>query len=145
MPLACILSTVLDLWERGRGDNSRQNRLETARSTSLHSDGYLAAGPPFTCDSALYILPPLLPPLLSPRAFFPFSRVELCLYPLSFSPPSFLNTGCWCHHPPEQRSPSFTSTARYSFSSISIFHLGRHGKPHLARVLPSCRYHCECL
>ena len=28
---------------------------------------------------------------------------------------------------------------------IRLSTLCRHGKPHLARVLPSCRYHCECL
>ena len=44
-----------------------------------------------------------------PGLFFPFSRVELCFYPLSFSLPSFLHTGCRSQHPLEQRSSSFIS------------------------------------
>ena len=104
------LSTVLGRWERPRGGRPASIKVawRPDRCAGRRLPGTGSFGLVWVVE-ALYILPSLLPPLLSPRAFFPFSRVELCFYPLSFSLPSFLHTGCWNHHPLEQRSPSFIS------------------------------------
>ena len=55
------------------------------------------------------------------RAFLSFQQSRTLFSSTFFLLPSFLHTGCWSHHPLEQRSPYFISAAFSSFSSISIF------------------------
>ena len=115
------LSVALGLWGRLGGIESCQE---------LPGDGPIVARVtvvrwPRVGGRSLYLSPQsssfslLLP--LHPGFFFPFNRVELCLNTFFFIPFfSSLHTGCRNHHPLEQRSPSFISTAPHSILSTPI-------------------------
>jgi len=120
MTLARALSTVSDLWERSRGGRLPSGLLGDSPIVA-RGDGYPVARVAVVDHYISFLLYFHLP--FPPGFFFSFSRVELCFHPLSFSLPSFLHTGCWSHHPLEQRSPLSIPPALSSFFSISIFGL----------------------
>ena len=76
---------------------------------------------------------------------FPFSRVELCFHPLSFYYLLFFTqaVGVTILSSSALHTsflPHFPASLPYRFLTSS-----RHGKPRLARIFASRRYHCECL
>ena len=95
-------------------------------------------------SSSIYSCP-LLPPPPFLQGFLSFRQSRTLFLSTFFSLPSFLHTGCWSRHPLEQRSSLLISAALSSFFPYRFLTTSRHGEPHLARVLPSCRYHCERL
>lgn len=145
MTLVHPSSTMLDPLKCPRGCRLASMLLGDNRIVA-QGDGCSTACPASCGDRALYILLPLLPssPFLQGFSFLSAESNSVFIYFLFYYPLFFTQAvgvtilSSSALHP--SFLPHFPASFPYRFSTLS-----RHGKPHLARVLPSCRYHCECL